>query len=107
MANWRLFENLKIPVKQCYQTILIEQKWVENARLQKLKCDILVFFKHHKKCKCIKMKNNFKVFLPTVHDDRLYDRIGFLIVIIMVLQTRGIKLDQWTVKTLNVLSLIE
>ena len=54
MANWRLFENLKIPVKQCYQTILIEQKWVENARLQKLKCDILVFFKHHEKCKCIK-----------------------------------------------------
>ena len=92
------------------QTVLPDNfdrtKWVENARLQKLKCDILVFFKHHEKCKCIKW-DNFKVFLPTVHDDRLYDRIGFLIVIIMVLQTRGIKLDQWTVKTLNVLSLIE
>ena len=40
---WRVFENLKFAVKQCYQTgqFLIGQKLVENAKIQKFKCDIL------------------------------------------------------------------
>ena len=35
---WQVFENLKLAVKQCYQT---GQKLVENAKIQKFKCDIL------------------------------------------------------------------
>ena len=37
------YENLKLAVKQCYQTgqFLIGQKLVENAKIQKSKCDIL------------------------------------------------------------------
>ena len=35
---WRVFENLKLAVKQCYQT---GQKMVENAKIEKFKCDIL------------------------------------------------------------------
>ena len=33
---WQGFENLKLAVKQCYQTgqFLIGQKWVENAKIQ-------------------------------------------------------------------------
>ena len=40
---WRVFENLKLAVKQCYQTgqFFIGQKLVENAKIEKLKCDIL------------------------------------------------------------------
>ena len=38
---WRVFENLKFEVKQCYQ-----QKLVENAKIEKLKCDILDYFEH-------------------------------------------------------------
>ena len=42
---WRVFENLKLAVKQCYQTldrsVLVGQKLVENAKIQKFKCDIL------------------------------------------------------------------
>ena len=43
---WRVFENLKRAVKQCYQTghFLIGQKLVENTQNQKLKCDILSHF---------------------------------------------------------------
>ena len=43
---WRLFENMKLAVKQCYQTgqLLIGQKLVENAKIQKFKCDILSDF---------------------------------------------------------------
>ena len=39
---WRVFEKLKLAVKQCYQTcqFLIGQKLVENAKIQKFKCDI-------------------------------------------------------------------
>ena len=32
---WRVFENLKLVVKQCYQTGLIGQKLVENAKMPK------------------------------------------------------------------------
>ena len=35
---WRLFENTKFAVKQCYQTC---QKLVENAQIEKLKGDTL------------------------------------------------------------------
>ena len=40
---WRVFENLKLVVNQCYQTgqFVIGQKLVENAKIQKFKCDIL------------------------------------------------------------------
>ena len=40
------FENLKLEVKQCYQTcqFKIEQKLVENAKLKKFKCAILSNF---------------------------------------------------------------
>ena len=40
---WQVFENLKLAVKQCYQTgqFLIGQKLVENAKIKKFKCDIL------------------------------------------------------------------
>ena len=43
---WRVFENLKLAVKQRYQTgpVLIGQKLVENAKIQKFKCDILSNF---------------------------------------------------------------
>ena len=43
---WRVFENLKLAVKQCYQTsqFLIGQKLAENAKIQELKCDILSNF---------------------------------------------------------------
>ena len=43
---WRFFENLKLAVKQCYHTgsVLIGQKLVENAKIKKLKCDILSSF---------------------------------------------------------------
>ena len=41
---WRVFENLKLAVKQCYQSVLIGQKLVENAKIQKFKCDILSNF---------------------------------------------------------------
>ena len=39
---WRVYQNLKLAVKQCYQTgqFLIGQKLVENAKIQKFKCDI-------------------------------------------------------------------
>ena len=37
---WRVFENLKLAVKQCYQTLdrsdLIGQKLVENAEIEKI-----------------------------------------------------------------------
>ena len=32
---WRVFENLKLAVKQCYQMILIGQKLVKNALSEK------------------------------------------------------------------------
>ena len=38
---WRVFENLKLAVKQCYQT---GQKLMENAKIQKFKCVILSNF---------------------------------------------------------------
>ena len=40
---WRVFENLKLAVKQSYQTgqFLVGQKLVENAKIQKFKCDNL------------------------------------------------------------------
>ena len=42
---WRVFENLKLAVTQVYQTgILIGKKLVENAHIQKFKCDILGYF---------------------------------------------------------------
>ena len=47
MVNfWRVFENLQLPVKQCYQTIhfLMGQKLLENAKIEKLECDILADF---------------------------------------------------------------
>ena len=37
---WRVFEKLKFAVKQCYQTdrsLLIGQKLVESAKIEKLK----------------------------------------------------------------------
>ena len=42
----RLFENLKLAVKQCYKQVSfkIAQKLVANARIQKFKCDILSNF---------------------------------------------------------------
>ena len=41
----RVFEKLKFAVKQGYQTgILIGKKLVENAHIQKFKCDILGYF---------------------------------------------------------------
>ena len=36
---WRVFENLKLVVKQCYQpdrSILVERKLVENAKIRKI-----------------------------------------------------------------------
>ena len=36
---WRVFENLKLAVKQYYQS-LIGQKLVKNAKILKFKCDI-------------------------------------------------------------------
>ena len=44
--SWRLFVNLKLAVKQFYQTgkFLIGQKLVENAKIQKFKCDNLSNF---------------------------------------------------------------
>ena len=44
---WRVFENLKLAVKQCYQTdrsVLMGQKLMENAKIQKFKCDLLSNF---------------------------------------------------------------
>ena len=43
---WRVFEKLKLPFKQCYQTcnFLRGQKLVKKAKLQKCKCDILSYF---------------------------------------------------------------
>ena len=41
---WRVFENLKFAVKQCYQTCLIGQKLVENAKIENFKCDIFSNF---------------------------------------------------------------
>ena len=41
---WRAFENLKLAVKQCYQTFLIGQKWVEKAKINIFKCDYLSDF---------------------------------------------------------------
>ena len=40
---WRVFENLKLAVKQNYQTgqFLIGQKLVGNAKIRKFICDIL------------------------------------------------------------------
>ena len=40
---WRVFESLKLAVKQCYQTgqFQWDKKLVKNAKLQKFKCDIL------------------------------------------------------------------
>ena len=40
---WRVFENLKLAVKQCYQTgqFFMGQKLAENAKIEKFKCDIL------------------------------------------------------------------
>ena len=35
---WQVFENLKLLVKQCYQTFLIGQKLTENAKIQIFKC---------------------------------------------------------------------
>ena len=44
---WRVFENLKLAVKQCYQTgqFLIGQKLVENAKIQKFKSTFWLIFK--------------------------------------------------------------
>ena len=46
---WRVFENLKLAVTQCYhlpdRSILISQILVENAKAEKLKCDILDDFR--------------------------------------------------------------
>ena len=39
-----LFENLKLAVKQCYQTGQIGQKLLENAIIEKI-CDFLRIFK--------------------------------------------------------------
>ena len=43
---WRVFENLMLAVKQSYQTgqFKIGQKLVENAKIEKFKCDILGYF---------------------------------------------------------------
>ena len=43
---WRVFENLKLAVKQCYQIdqVFIGQKLVENAKIKTFKCDILSDF---------------------------------------------------------------
>ena len=40
---WRDFDNLKLAVKQCYQTcqFLFDKNWQENAEIQKFKWDIL------------------------------------------------------------------
>ena len=42
-------ENLKLAVKQCYQTlsVLIGQKLVENAKIEIFKCDILGDFSNN------------------------------------------------------------
>ena len=58
---WRVFENLKLAVKQCYQTmsVLIGQKLVENAKIKKLKCDILSNFQ------TMCARRNVLVFLDT------------------------------------------
>ena len=40
---WRVFENLKLAVIPCYQT-LIEQKILEKAQIEKFICDILRHF---------------------------------------------------------------
>ena len=43
---WRVFENLKLAVKQCYQTgqFKIGQKLMKKAKVQKFKCDIFSNF---------------------------------------------------------------
>ena len=38
---WRVFENLKLAFKQCYQT---GQKFVKSAKIQKFKDDIMIDF---------------------------------------------------------------
>ena len=40
---WRIFENLKLAVKQCYQTgqFQLDKKW---CKMPKFKCDILSDF---------------------------------------------------------------
>ena len=38
------FENLKLLVKQCYQTVEIGQKLLENAQIYHIQCDILSHF---------------------------------------------------------------
>ena len=40
---WRVFEKLKVVVKQCYQIghFFIEQKSVENVKIKNIKWDIL------------------------------------------------------------------
>ena len=42
MVHFGEFCNLKLAFKQCYQTcqFLIRYKLVENAKIEKLKCDI-------------------------------------------------------------------
>ena len=43
---WRIFEKLKLAVKQCYQTGQFFNRTIigENAKIKKLKCDILSNF---------------------------------------------------------------
>ena len=47
LAIWRIFEKLKISVKQCYQTgqFQYDKNWWKMTKCQKLKCDIWVIFK--------------------------------------------------------------
>ena len=49
---WRVFENLKFAVKQCYQTCQFSQdkKLLENAKNEKFKWDILSNFQTLWKC---------------------------------------------------------
>ena len=43
---WRVFENLKLAIEQCYQTghFLLGQKLVENTKIKEFKCDIFSNF---------------------------------------------------------------
>ena len=65
---WQVFENLKFEVKQCYQ-----QKLVENAKIEKLKRDILDYFEH-----CDSVGNFFFKNLEVLFEfSRLKLKIGF------------------------------
>ena len=49
MVNWRVFEKLKLAVKQCYQTSQIFNRTKIGEKCQNLSATFWVIFKHYGK----------------------------------------------------------